>query len=166
VRPDDEGVYEVELTATNLSQNHFINFEIMVQEHLYSNEDSSVGNNENNFSAIIGLSSFDAVLSVLSIILFWKYFKKRNSLKQNGEASHSVLLILKFIFCWYRPDGASDKTPASGERGMEFKSRTDQISYTLPTTRHHYNLDCVGPGAKPQRWSPLIRDTLKGIKRV
>jgi len=36
----------------------------------------------------------------------------------------------------------------------------------LPTTRHHCNLDCVGLGLKPRRWSPLTRDTQKGIKRV
>jgi len=29
---------------------------------------------------------------------------------------------------------------------MEFKSRVDQISHTLPTTRHRCNLDCVGLG--------------------
>jgi len=30
---------------------------------------------------------------------------------------------------------------------MGFKSRADQISHTLPTTRHCCNLDCVGLGA-------------------
>jgi len=49
---------------------------------------------------------------------------------------------------------------------MGFKSRADQISHTLPTTRHRCNLDCVSPGAKPRRWKPPIRDTRKGIKRV
>jgi len=33
------------------------------------------------------------------------------------------------------------KTSASGEEGMEFKSRADQISNTLQTTRHSCNLD-------------------------
>jgi len=36
----------------------------------------------------------------------------------------------------------------------------------LPTTRHRCNLDCVVPGAKPQRWAPLTRDTQKGINRI
>jgi len=36
----------------------------------------------------------------------------------------------------------------------------------LPTTHHHCNFDCMGLGAKPQRWAPLTRDTGKGIKRV
>jgi len=36
----------------------------------------------------------------------------------------------------------------------------------LPTTRHRCSFDAVGPGAKPQRWAPLTRDTRKGIKRV
>jgi len=65
-----------------------------------------------------------------------------------------------------RPDNTSDKTFASGAGGMGFKSRVDQISHTLPTIRHRYNLYCVGLGAKPRRWAPLTRDTRKGIKRV
>jgi len=32
-------------------------------------------------------------------------------------------------------------TFASGAGGMGFKSRADQISHTLPTTRHRCNLD-------------------------
>jgi len=32
--------------------------------------------------------------------------------------------------------------------GMGFKSRADQISHTLPTTRHRCNRDCVGLDAK------------------
>jgi len=36
----------------------------------------------------------------------------------------------------------------------------------LPTTRHRCNLDYVGRDAKPRRWTPLTRDTRKGIKRV
>jgi len=43
---------------------------------------------------------------------------------------------------------------------MGFKSRADQISHTLLTTRHRYNLDVfIGPGAKPPSWAPLTRDT-------
>jgi len=44
---------------------------------------------------------------------------------------------------WYsnRPDGTSSKTFASGAGGMGFKSRADQVSHTLPTTRHRCNLD-------------------------
>jgi len=38
-------------------------------------------------------------------------------------------------------DGTSVKTFASGAGDMGFKSRTDQISHTLPTTRHRCNLD-------------------------
>jgi len=52
---------------------------------------------------------------------------------------------------------------ASGAGSMGFKFRADQISHALPTTRHRYNLDCVGLGAKPRRWAPLTRDTQKGI---
>jgi len=64
------------------------------------------------------------------------------------------------------PNGASDKTSASGAGGMGFKSRADQISHTLPTTRHRCNIECVGLGVKPRSWAPLIRDTRKGIKLV
>jgi len=66
---------------------------------------------------------------------------------------------------------------------MGFKSQADQISHTLPNTRHRCNLDVwalaqsrgdghrslvtpVGPGAKPRRWAPLTRDTRKSIKRI
>jgi len=41
----------------------------------------------------------------------------------------------------YRPDGTSGKKFASGVGGMGLKSRADQISHTLPMTRHHCNLD-------------------------
>jgi len=58
------------------------------------------------------------------------------------------------------------RTFASGAEGMGFKSRADQISHTLPTTRHRYKLDCMGLGAKPRRWASLTRDTRKGIKQV
>jgi len=37
--------------------------------------------------------------------------------------------------------GASGKTSASGSGGMGFKFQADQISHTLPTTRHCCNLD-------------------------
>jgi len=53
----------------------------------------------------------------------------------------------------------SGKTFASGAGGMGFKSRANQISHTLPTTRHRCNLDRVGLGAKPRRWAPLTLDT-------
>jgi len=39
------------------------------------------------------------------------------------------------------PDSTNDKTFASGPGGMGFKSRTEQISHKLPTTRRRYNLD-------------------------
>jgi len=55
---------------------------------------------------------------------------------------------------------------ASGAGGMGFKSRADQISHTLPMTRHCCNFDCVGLGAKPQRWIQFTRDTRKGVKQV
>jgi len=45
-----------------------------------------------------------------------------------------------------RPDRTSDKIYASGAGGMGFKFWADQISHTLPTTRHRCNLDCVGLG--------------------
>jgi len=47
-----------------------------------------------------------------------------------------------------RPDGASGKTIDSGAGGMEFKSRAEQISRTLSTIRHLYNLDGAGPWRK------------------
>jgi len=40
-----------------------------------------------------------------------------------------------------RPDGTSDKTSGSGARGMGFNPPADQISHTLPTTRHRCNVD-------------------------
>jgi len=40
-----------------------------------------------------------------------------------------------------RPDGTSGKTFVSGAGGMGFKYQADQISHTLPTIRHRYNLD-------------------------
>jgi len=60
----------------------------------------------------------------------------------------------------------SDKTSSSGVGSMGFKSWANQISHTLPTTRHRCNLNCVGPGAKPRRWASLTRDTRKSFKRV
>jgi len=63
-------------------------------------------------------------------------------------------------------DFLSDKTFASGAKGMGFKLRADQISHTLPTTRHRCNLDSVSLGLKPWRWAPLTRNTRKGIKQV
>jgi len=42
--------------------------------------------------------------------------------------------------CIYRPDSTSGKTFASGAGGMGFKSRANQISHTLPTTRHRSTL--------------------------
>jgi len=47
-------------------------------------------------------------------------------------------------------------TSASGAGGIGYKSRADQISYTLQPC-------CVGPGAKPRKWAPLTRDTRKDI---
>jgi len=70
----------------------------------------------------------------------------------------------KLLVNW--PDSTSGKTFASGAGGMGFKPWVDQISHMLPTTCHRCNLDCMGLGAKPQRWAPLTRDTRKGIKRV
>jgi len=46
-----------------------------------------------------------------------------------------------YIFLVNRPDALSGKTSVSGAGGMGFKFRADQISYTLPTTRHHCNID-------------------------
>jgi len=40
-----------------------------------------------------------------------------------------------------RPDGASGKKSASGAGRMGFKFRSDQISHTLPTTRHRCSLN-------------------------
>jgi len=39
------------------------------------------------------------------------------------------------------PDSERGKTFASGAGGMGFKFRADQISDTLPTTRHRCNLE-------------------------
>jgi len=62
--------------------------------------------------------------------------------------------IKSFAIDLDQPDSTSDKTFASGAGGMGFKSRADQFSHTLPTTRHRCNFDCVGLGAKPRRWAP------------
>jgi len=40
-----------------------------------------------------------------------------------------------------RPDGTSGKTSASVAEDVEFKSRPDQISHTLPTTRYRFNFE-------------------------
>jgi len=40
-----------------------------------------------------------------------------------------------------RPDDGSGKTSTAGAGGMGFKSRADQISHTLPTTRYRCNLE-------------------------
>jgi len=58
-----------------------------------------------------------------------------------------------------RPDGESGKTFVSGARGMKFKSRLDQISHMLTTTRHHCNIEVWALGAKTRRWASLTRDT-------
>jgi len=38
-------------------------------------------------------------------------------------------------------NSTSGKTSVSGVGCLEFKSRADQISHTLPTTRHRCNLE-------------------------
>jgi len=43
------------------------------------------------------------------------------------------------------------------------ESRADQISHTLPTTRHRCNLDSMGLGAKPRRWAPLTQASIVKI---
>jgi len=48
--------------------------------------------------------------------------------------------IWRYAVCTDRPDGTSAKS-ASGAGGMEFKSQADQISHTMLTTRHRFNLD-------------------------
>jgi len=40
-----------------------------------------------------------------------------------------------------RPDSTSDKRYASGVGSMEFKSRAEQISHTLPATCHRCHLE-------------------------
>jgi len=49
--------------------------------------------------------------------------------------------MLHFTDQW--PDGANSKMFASGAGGMGFKSRTDQISNTFPTTCHRRNLNVL-----------------------
>jgi len=66
----------------------------------------------------------------------------------------------------HQPDGTSCKTFVSGAGDMRLKSWADQISHTLPTTRHRCNLWSVGLGAKLRRLAALTRDTRKGIERV
>jgi len=50
---------------------------------------------------------------------------------------------------------------------MEFKSRAVQSSHTLPTTRHHYNLEVCAQAQSygDEHYSVLTHDTRKGIKR-
>jgi len=81
-----------------------------------------------------------------------KLLKKRHMI---FERSLIVTMLMKRhkIFCGflqYRPDGTNDKTFASGTGGKGFKSRADQTSHTLPTTRHRCSLRSLGPGAKPR----------------
>jgi len=51
----------------------------------------------------------------------------------------------------HRPDSISGKTFATGAGGMGFKPRADQISHTLPTTRHCCNLDVWALMAQSRR---------------
>jgi len=67
-------------------------------------------------------------------------------------------MLVKNMKEWVMTSG---KTSAFGAGGMGSEFRAEQISHTLPTTRHRCNLDVwgVGPGAKLRRWAPLARDT-------
>jgi len=44
-------------------------------------------------------------------------------------------------FTQHRPESTNSKTYASRSGCMGFKSRADQISLTLPATRHHWKLE-------------------------
>jgi len=100
----------------------------------------------------------------------WAMFQKKSH-QQSYNFSSSIfpsshLRNSMYEFSPHRSDGTSGKTFASGTRGMGFKFRANQISHTLPTTRHRYNLWSAGSGANPLRWASLTHDTRKGIKRV
>jgi len=51
---------------------------------------------------------------------------------------------------------------------LEIKCRANQISHTLPTTRHRCNLDvwALAQSRGDGQWVPLTRDIRDGIKRV
>jgi len=54
------------------------------------------------------------------------------------------------------PDSTSDKTFASGAADMGFKFRADQISHTLPTTRHRCNLAWALSQSRGDGHRPLV----------
>jgi len=72
-----------------------------------------------------------------------------------------ILLAKPFLF---RPEGSNS---ASGAGGMvAFKSRADQISHTLLTTRHRCNLDVWTQAQSRGVWHRSLVTPGKGIKRV
>jgi len=88
-------MYQVVLVSNNSSRNYFIEFEIEVEEFQYSNEEDSqtelmvISNDvEYHITIVIGLASYEAILTAIVALIFWKYFKNRSSTKQNGMTSH------------------------------------------------------------------------------
>jgi len=71
------------------------------------------------------------------------YFSISSSERQDRQKNRlpKFACSCRNICFWCGPDGTSSKTSASGAGGMGFKSRADQISHTLLTTRHRCNLD-------------------------
>jgi len=89
---DDEGSYQAVLTSSNWSYNHFVKFRIEVKKFLYSNENSIVqSKNENDFTAIICLTLYGFVVTILFILLLWKIYKSRFSSNRNGEILQYIL---------------------------------------------------------------------------
>jgi len=91
--------------------------------------------------------------------LFFKYaFPKYFHINiNNTNAENDISNTLR--------DGTHGKTSASGAESMGFKSRADQISHTLPATRHRWNRK-VWALAQIRVDGSLTCNTRKGIKRV
>ena len=84
---DDVGVYQAVLKSTNSTRNHFVEFEIRVEEFQNSNDDypsppTVEPQNENYFTAAICLGLYGAILSFIWMMVSWKYFKIRNSVNK------------------------------------------------------------------------------------
>jgi len=72
-------------------------------------------------------------------------------------------ITFKFIFVFFMARWhTTGKTSVSGAESMGFKSRTDQISNTLPTTRHRCNLEVWALAQSRRDWyrSLVIPETL------
>jgi len=84
-------MYQAVLVSNNSSRNYFIEFEIEVEEFQYLYEGDSqtelmviTSNVDYHIPIVIGLAAYEAVLTAVVTLIFWKYFKNRSSTKENG----------------------------------------------------------------------------------